>query len=338
MNKENQQRINLFSRNTLLFFLATLLILSGCGSSGSGEPVAKTGPLNGEIDGTGTYLTPIEFTGKAAIGAALAGQNVKVKTLSGLSVSTTTNSNGDFKTPAIDKELKASQRSYLLSVTTPDNKNLFSIAFRSRSTTLNNDNDQVFVNIHPFTDLMIRYWFAQEGLDINQIMDADSAINRLPSIEEFSALSDQFLALLENALSANSVQETQINSGADLLSAPFSIGDAFDQFLDNTQVTIVNGRATITAQDPNNAMAQPVFILNNIDITVDIFTLGEEPAAVETLRAMNDADGAVNLAWSLASDTIGITGYRVYRNGEFLASTLFPYYIDNSALINRKRQ
>lgn len=324
-------------KSLVLLFSITLGVafIAGCGSSSDSAPVAKVDtPVNGEIDGTGTDLTPIRFDGTAAIGAALAGQTVKVKALSGLSITTTTNSQGDFSTPFLENEPRANQRAYLLNVTKPQGGTLFSVAYRSQATPLNNDNVHVAINIHPFTDLMLRHWFAKEGLDIDAAITGNTAITRLPTAEEMIALGDAFLALLETALYSNQVPSQQISDGIDLWQAPFRIGDAFDQFLDNTQVVINEGRVTVTAYPANDTMLEPVIIINNIALNIDIFAANDAPTAVSELRAMPTNDGFVNLAWSPASDDTGIQGYRILRNGQYLATSLFPVFTDTSALDN----
>jgi len=55
------------------------------------------------------------------------------------------------------------------------------------------------------------------------------------------------------------------------------------------------------------------------------------PAAPANLTAMASSPTQVNLTWSASSDDVGVTGYKVYRNGVFLASSATTSYSDTTA-------
>jgi chitodextrinase len=55
------------------------------------------------------------------------------------------------------------------------------------------------------------------------------------------------------------------------------------------------------------------------------------PTAPANLTAMASSPTQVNLTWSASSDDVGVTGYKVYRNGVFLASSATTSYSDTSA-------
>ncbi len=55
------------------------------------------------------------------------------------------------------------------------------------------------------------------------------------------------------------------------------------------------------------------------------------PTAPANLTAMASSPTQVNLTWSASSDDVGVTGYKVYRNGVFLASSATTSYSDTTA-------
>jgi chitodextrinase len=54
------------------------------------------------------------------------------------------------------------------------------------------------------------------------------------------------------------------------------------------------------------------------------------PSVAEGLRVTSATSGTVNLAWNSASDNVGVTGYRIYRNGSFLGNSSSTTYPDNT--------
>lgn len=52
------------------------------------------------------------------------------------------------------------------------------------------------------------------------------------------------------------------------------------------------------------------------------------PTAPTTVTAKAVLDGVVLLAWTGASDNVGVTGYRVERNGQILGTTAAPNFVD----------
>lgn len=64
------------------------------------------------------------------------------------------------------------------------------------------------------------------------------------------------------------------------------------------------------------------------DYTVNLIagTSDTTPPTAPTLTASGTTQTSTNLAWSGATDNVGVTGYDVYRNGTFLASTTTTTY------------
>jgi chitodextrinase len=64
------------------------------------------------------------------------------------------------------------------------------------------------------------------------------------------------------------------------------------------------------------------------DYTVNLIagTSDTTPPTAPTLTASGTTQTSTNLAWSGATDNVGVTGYDVYRNGTFLASTTVTTY------------
>lgn len=54
------------------------------------------------------------------------------------------------------------------------------------------------------------------------------------------------------------------------------------------------------------------------------------PSVPEGLRLVSASSTTVNLAWNGASDNVGVTGYRIYRNGSLIGSPTTTTYADNT--------
>src|SRR3989442_849014 len=63
---------------------------------------------------------------------------------------------------------------------------------------------------------------------------------------------------------------------------------------------------------------QQYFDLNSIRVTAAADT--QAPSVPENLRATVVSSSQINLSWSAATDNVGVTGYRVYRDGALVAS------------------
>ena len=57
----------------------------------------------------------------------------------------------------------------------------------------------------------------------------------------------------------------------------------------------------------------------------------ERPGIVRNIQASINADGTIKVEWDAGSDNVGVEGYNLYRNGNYLTTLFNTSYIDRSA-------
>jgi hypothetical protein len=299
----------------LLILITLMLFIGGCGGGGSEDTASADG--SGVITGTG-------IVGRAATGAAIADAEVTIKSSTGTTVTTTTDRHGGFGSPEITEDSANTPRGpFLLRIVLSNGSYLYSIAHVENAVTIDNDSEEITVNIHPFTDLVIRNWFAMQGLDIDNAF-AGGALDSLPSATEIEAISNEFLGILSEALNANSVSDVN-----DLLASPFVIGDEFDSFLDNSTV-IINNQINIFINQAAGTDSIQTTLVGNVDLDYDFTNASDSaPTIPQNLRALPASDSEVVIVWEPSSDDKGVAGYHVYRDAVLIATTPFPVYTDS---------
>jgi fibronectin type 3 domain-containing protein len=93
---------------------------------------------------------------------------------------------------------------------------------------------------------------------------------------------------------------------------------------DTTGVAAGQYSLTATARDAagNSMTATPVSIM--VDAPPD----ATPPSIPGTLTAQVDSSSAISLNWTAATDKVGVTGYEIFRNGGFIATTTTTSYQD----------
>ncbi len=294
-------------RGLLIYGMITLL--SACGGGGGDDA--------GMITGTG-------FHGTSAVGAAIANATITIKSRSGVSISTTSDANGDFSSGELkENTADTALGPYLLRVANNGGDYLYSVAHSENAESVATGSQRIAVNIHPFTDLIIRNWFARRNLDIEAAFQT-GPIAQLPTLAEIQAISDELLAILNQALAANNAP-----TNLDLIATPFQVGDSFDKLLDNS-IVIINNQITITILQPDSVDAVQTNIIDNVDVDID-FTSSTDtaPTTPTNLRALAAATDEVVVVWDPSTDDKGVTGYQVFRDGVLIATTAFPVYRDS---------
>jgi fibronectin type 3 domain-containing protein len=100
--------------------------------------------------------------------------------------------------------------------------------------------------------------------------------------------------------------------------------DTYSVSWDTTGVAPGQYSLTATARDAagNSMTATPV------SVTVDAPPDATPPSIPETLTAQVVSSSEISLNWTASTDNVGITGYHVFRNGAFIASTTTTSYQD----------
>ena len=86
----------------------------------------------------------------------------------------------------------------------------------------------------------------------------------------------------------------------------------------------------VTAHN-NNGLCTAVF--DNVKVLGNLNT-NPAPTAPGNLRVMTYSDRGVRLSWDAASDDTGVAGYKIYRNGAYLASAALLAYSDTTVSAN----
>ena len=317
-SRENLRLCSKFLRAFLsTYAILSLITLTGCGGGGSsdgGEDV---------IVGTGSYIE-----GTAAVGAPLVDKLVTIKARQGRRAETMTAASGRFSTPKLEAE-----GPYLTRVEQTVGKYLYSIAYRN---TTGSAEQTLKANIHPFTDLIIRNWFALQNRSIEGLFDNDLEISSLPSQEQISAIEAEIKAIIRQALIANGAP-----GEFNLFTADFDANNlGFDFFLDNSRVVISNQAINVTIIDAETKLQN--IIVGHLPLSSDFTSpIDNAPSTPGNPRALvsevGSTEGEVILYWDASSDDKGVSGYNIYRNGALapIATTPFPFYIDTGLALDQ---
>lgn len=294
---------------TLLVFVFSVCFVSACDSSGSGnDNIVADIPLF-----AGTISTP----------RGIAQRSIELKSPDGSVSEATVDELGGFipETAAIGDR-------FLMRADLGNGNFLYSIAHLTEETS----NRQ---NIHSYTDLVARTWFADLGLDINSVFASRAGIDNFPTREAIDTTDANIQAIVSDVLQVYGLSDVSLSS-----SAYEKTDTGIDRFLNENPVIIRDNRATIIVNDPlTNLQATAVnrVPLNTSFGEIDI----TPPEQAQALRALGsqipDADStnpenAIVLAWSIASDNIGVARYDVFRDNELIARTPFPFFRDTNVV------
>lgn len=288
--------------NTFIkLFIVTAITLSllSCGGGDDGA---------GGIIGTG-----IKLKGTVPTNRAFAQSEIEIRSANGERTTTAIAENGRYSSDSISGESP-----YLLRVDLGNDQAYYHIAY----------SDLTVQNVHAYTDLAIRNWFSTQGRDIDSEFAQAGIIDSLPTQSQISAINSRISALIARSLSDYGL------SGTNLTTVSFDSNDTgVDEFLDKSPVLINNGTITIVISD--QATGKQAVVSNNIPVNTD---LGAEdlfaPDAPTSLRVLPSASNEIVLAWNSANDNVGVVAYEVFRDGEIIATTTYPSYIDTGLASN----
>ncbi len=279
--------------------LALSVFLASCGGGDSSGGIIGTGMT---IDGT------------VPTNRAFASNDVMLKAKSGERTTASIKPDGRFSAEAV-----SDSGPYLMRVDLGNGNAYYSVAHLS--------GDSIVQNIHAYSDVAIRNWFATQGLDIDAAFNDGGAIAQLPTGSEINAINEKVRDQVAGALASYELGST------DLQNVVFSADDTgVDRFLDQNPILIsnVNGNVTITIiiKDPVTGTQSTVVegLAINTDLTANDVIPPNAPTA---LRVLPSASNEIVLAWDSANDNIGVTAYEVARDGNVIATTPYPVYIDS---------
>ena len=284
-------------RRVAWLVLGCVLLLGGCDRDED----------EGGIIGTG-----IQLRGTVPTERMLASAEIGVQAVGGERSRGTIEANGRF---SID-DLQG-QAPYLLRVDLGNAAAYYAIAHAPES-------DDFRENVHAYSDLSARNWFASNGLDIDTAYAEDGRLDSLPSATAYAALTSRVQLLVQDSLL------TYALGNVDLFSTSFEANDAgVDRFLDRNPVLIDDGLFTIIISEPNTG------VRSTVSDAVPLITAltdddNQAPSTPAGLRVLPSASNEIVVVWESATDNLGVSRYQVFRDGEQIATTPYPVYIDSN--------
>ena len=285
------------------------LLVINCGGDDEDEPIDF-------LEGTG-----VTISGTAAVGAPIVNANVEIRTNNGQLIQTTTDADGKFTFEEV-----FDLGPYLARVEIAQNEYLYSIAHFE-------GNSDVTMNIHPYTDFVIRNWFESVNIDIDITIDQTTNLG-LPALVEVVRIQVAIENMINIVLAGYNIA-----ADFDFFRSSFDANSTgFDLFLDNSTVNIVNNLVTIIVIDIETNIE--ITILNGFDLGTDLTTDQSDnndevpPTVPEEVRAtiasVSQTGGEILVTWMPASDNFAVAGYNLFRNGELLVTTAFPLFSDTN--------
>jgi len=205
---------------------------------------------------------------------------------------------------------------WVLSVSTNTDLTVYAIAY-----------DDGTRNINRFSDLSLRSWFARESLDLDAQFNSSAPFTRLPTAAEYEQSSASVFQLIQPVLDSYGV------SGADIISANYNNDDeGVDGFLNRNSVLIENGIVSFVLTD---------LVIKTQSVTQSTLALGDDfrdngtsaPTAPGEFKAIGSGPDEIVLVWEPSGDDVAVVEYEVVRDGERIAVTPYPVYIDSNILV-----
>lgn len=265
------------------------------------------------------------LSGTAAQGAPIVNSPITIKDKYGSKIIGATGSDGNYKIDVTGKSAP-----FLLQIPIAGGGNLYSVATETGT-----------VNIHPFSDLIIRNWYKVRGYDVEVEFVKTGPLEAVPTAIEINPIESAVRHLLHIYLASVGVPILNFN----LLTSVFEANHAgFDKVLDNTKVEIINSKisdvfiifnstkVTVSATDPVTGLSG---IMASFNISSNLGTNDTELPSVPTNLRVIPADMTkVTLVWSVSTDNVGVAGYSVYRNGAKISVSPSPVYLDTGLTAN----
>jgi fibronectin type 3 domain-containing protein len=259
--------------------------------------------------GGGGGTTTQTLSGTAAQGAAIASATITIKDKNGSTATGTTKADGTF---TIDVTGKTAP--FLLRISAGTGY-LYSVSTASGTAT---------VNIHPFTDLIVRNWYKVQGSDVDT--EFGGTLTNIPTATDINTIEAVVGSILSTLLTNTGLSSTTFN----LITSPFNADNTgFDKILDNTKVTVgTTGAVTVTATDATTGISGT---LVSVNLTTNLTAADTtKPSGPTGLSAIPASATSVVLVWNASNDNVGVAGYNIYRVGSNnkIGTSPYPVYSD----------
>ena len=307
--KDKKRGVGAFA-TTLIRAASAVLLLSlvACGGSGSDDGgIDDPGDLG---PGGGIFGTGIRIEGTVSTQFMLAERSVQFKRESGESGTETVGSNGTFEADTVPGD-----GAVLLRTSVSNGSNLFALALPGEAT-------DVSQNIHSYSDLVARNWFASNGLDIEAVFQSPGEITSVPSVAALRALEETVSQITTDVQGDYNLDNVNLFNDSYIAD-----GSGIDEFLVSNPIIINNGVINIFILDPDtNTQSQAA---SGIDVSASLLDADNEaPSSPSGVRALPAASNEILLVWEPALDNVAVSSYNIFRDGVLVDSTSFPVYSD----------
>ena len=303
------------NRFTLRNIAATILLLglTACSSSSDSPDTGSdpTGNNGGIIIGTGKTLEGTTTSNKL-----FASNSIEVRSSSGQKFAGTFGNQGRFKVENINDT-----GPWLLRSDLGNNNYLYGIA-------TNTSENAVVQNVHSYSDAIVRSWYATQGLDIDSVFASTDGNTPLPTDADVTAIYNGLSAVVGDVINNYGL------SGVDLNRVEFSAnGTGVDQFILQNPVIRNEDSITVIIFDPDNESASVA--IESLSLNTDLAAADSvAPSSPTELRALPSASDEITLVWDVASDNIGIARYAIFRDGQQIATSPYPVFVDGGLMAN----
>jgi hypothetical protein len=304
--------------------------------------------------------TDVALTGTAAAGAPLASRLIRIKDKNGARRTGTTDSGGKFTVavtglaptflvkveppgvsglagpagqavvlgragPPVATPLGLGSRAVLTPVTVldPQTTALFSVGTAEAGV----------VNVHPFTDLIIRTWYEVQGTTVESVFDAPTTDPPAPSAEQVAVIA----SLVKDMLNIWLVAQGLAPITFDLIATPFDAdGTGFDAVLEAAalEVNALTQTTTVTLTNPGTSVTQTtaLTIVNQILKASTTATGAGSASSVSLSAGIVPTDPAIKAALDGVSQTVSALRAVVNSKGNSLRAADIQQLFDANYL------
>jgi len=289
-----KRRASISSSRNLFLCIILGVVLTGCGGGGPDNP-DEDGPI---IVGTGVTER------------ALARLELEVKSASGEISEIPITSAGSFNAGV------EGDGPYLSRLDLGNDEFLYSIGYADTNLTVKQ-------NVHSYSDVVVRNWFASRGRNIDAEF-ANTEPTSMPPENEIDIILQRIVSIV-----ALVMQDYDV-AGSDLFTDTAST--PLNTFILQNPVIIINNIVTIIVNDDPSGNGTQSVATDDLDLDTDLSLPDtQSPTAPGDLRAIAASATEIVLVWTPSTDNIGVTGYQIFRDGVDVGLTPYPVFTDTVA-------
>jgi len=283
-----------------LVLVTAVALVAACDGGGGSDP---------DEDGIGGVVgTGIILRGTVSDPQRLATSEIRVKSLSGERSLVGINAqSGRYEVEAFGES------PFVVRTSVGENQHRYSIGYGGKG-----------VNVHSYSDLILRSWFARQNRNIDEEFELQSGFGTLPDEQSFLALASELFSTVSLLFTAYEL------TGGDLLNTSFDAdGTGIDAFLLRNPVVLDGNRVSYVQTDPMTDTQSVT--LSSLTLDADLMLADTTvPATPGGVRVLPSAVDQIVIVWNPTADNTAVIGYQIYRDGVLIATTPFPVFTDTA--------